>query len=92
MRPADTNGNGADAETLALQALVWLLSDEARTQRLTAITGLDGDTLRSGLGETAILGAIMDYLAGHEADMIACAQALGCAPEALTRARARLSA
>lgn len=92
MRPDDTNGNAADPETLALHALVWVLSDDDRASRMAAITGLTGDTLRGGLGDPAILGAIMDYLAGHEADMVACAEALGCKPEALAAARARLSA
>ena len=32
--------NKSDADTLALSALAWILSDEARAQRLLGMTGL----------------------------------------------------
>ena len=80
-----------DPNTLALSALVWILEDDRRTERLLALTGLDGEDIRSRLMDPALLAAVLDYLAGYEPDLIACAQALGHRPEQLIQARERLS-
>jgi hypothetical protein len=80
-----------DAQVLALNALVWVLSDERRTERLTALTGLDGAEIRARLTDPSLLGAVLDFLGGHEPDLIACAQALGHRPETLIRARDKLA-
>ncbi|MPT48634.1 MAG: DUF3572 family protein [Sphingobium sp.] len=81
MLPPNENGNGA--EIIALQALVWVLGDEDRAARLLALTGLDADQLRAGVDDPAILGAVFDFLAAHEPDLLACADWLGLAPEKL---------
>ena len=95
MRTRDTNevGNqkgGNDAESLALQALVWILSDQDRAERLIAVTGLDPDDLRARAGEPAVLSAVLGFLENYEPDLIACAESLGVKPEALVRARAAI--
>ena len=95
MRTRDTNevGNqkgGDDAESLALQALVWILSDQDRAERLIAVTGLDPDDLRARAGEPAVLSAVLGFLENYEPDLIACAESLGVTPEALVRARAAI--
>ncbi len=94
MRPLQDNGkpdDGPDATTLALMALGWTLSDERRADRLLALTGLDADALRAGLDRPAILGAALAFLADHEPDLIACADAIGSSPAALIAAQERLS-
>jgi hypothetical protein len=93
MRTRDSNevGNqkgGSDAESLALQALVWILSDQDRAERLIAVTGLDPDDLRARAGEPAVLSAVLGFLENYEPDLIACAESLSVKPEALVRARA----
>ena len=75
---------------LALRALGWIVSDEPRAERLLGMTGLDPDMLRASLGSQATLAAILAFLTGHEADLIACAEALDVKPEALAAAAARL--
>ena len=50
------------------------------------------DALRGGLGDPGVLGAVLDFLAGHEPDLIGAADALGVKPEALIDAARRLSA
>jgi Protein of unknown function (DUF3572) len=82
---------GQDDSALALSALIWILGDPARADRLLALTGLDADALRHGLGETATLAAVLDFLCGHEADLIACARDLEVTPDSLARARERLT-
>ncbi|MDF0545680.1 DUF3572 domain-containing protein [Sphingobium sp. H39-3-25] len=79
------------AEILALQALGWILADSGRAQRLLDMTGLTPDALRAGAGDPAVLGAVLGFLAGHEPDLIACAQALDERPEAIVAAQEALS-
>ena len=75
---------------LALQALGWILSDEPRAERLLGLTGLAPDELRASLGEQATLAAILAFLAGHENDLVACADALQVPPATLAAAAQRL--
>lgn len=86
----------ADPEALALSALGWVLSDETHADRLIALTGITPDELRDrlGAGDAArrdVLIALMDFLMAHEPDLLACADALSVAPEALVDAHAALS-
>jgi hypothetical protein len=75
---------------LALDALVWTLSEPARASRLLDSTGLDPSELRARAGDPALLAATLGFLEAYEPDLIACADALGIAPTALTAARAAL--
>ncbi|MDB5697369.1 MAG: hypothetical protein JWN69_173 [Alphaproteobacteria bacterium] len=88
--PNDAGRDGEAAATLALSALGWTLSDEARADRLLALTGLTPDDLRSRLADPALLAALLRFLEGHESDLLACADALGVAPTALVEARRSL--
>jgi predicted component of type VI protein secretion system len=75
---------------LALSALAWTLADEARAQRLLALTGLSGADLRERLADPSALAAVLGFLEAHEPDLLACAEALGVEPGALAEARRRL--
>lgn len=91
--PAKVRGASDDAVTsISLSALVWTLEDPARAQRLLDLTGLTPDILRAGVGDPAILAALLDFLAGHERDLVACAEAIGIGPAELIAARDRLQA
>lgn len=80
-----------DPEALTLSALGWLLHDEPRAERFLALTGLTPDELRAGLGDPALLGAVLDFLCAHEPDLLAAADALGVDPAEIAGARARLA-
>ena len=86
----DSPADDSDPGTLALLALAWTLGDERRADRLLALTGLDADALRAGVDNPAVLGAVLDFLADHEPDLIACAEAIHTTPEALIAAKHRL--
>jgi hypothetical protein len=88
MRAADTNT--PDAATLALSALAWILSDSDRAERLLALTGLDADELRGRAGDPVLLAAVLGFLANHEPDLLACADALAVRPEAFAIAQQAL--
>lgn len=82
--------NAGDAATLALLALSWLLADGERAERLLSLTGMTADDLRAGAGNPGILAEIIRYLEGHEADLVAAADAIGTSPVALVNARIEL--
>ena len=75
---------------LGLNALIFVLGDAARAGRLLALTGLAPDDLRVGLNNPAVLGAVLEFLANHEADLVAAAAALDIAPATLAAAWERL--
>jgi hypothetical protein len=75
-----------------LAALGWVLSDEDRAGRLLALTGLTPDDLRAGLADPGLLGAVLDFLAAHEPDLVAAAEALGVGPQDFASARRGLGA
>ncbi len=80
-----------DAPALALQALGWVLSDDPRAERFLGLTGLTPEELRAGLGEPAILGAVLDFLANHEDDLVNAASAFNISPAAIIAARKDLA-
>lgn len=81
-----------EAETLALHALGWTLSDPDRAGRLLALTGLDPAAIRAGAaaGDAGMLAAVLDFLERHEPDLVAAAAAIGTEPARLIAARALL--
>lgn len=83
---------GVDAQTLALSALGWVLSDQDRAERLLALTGLTPEDLRERLADPAVLAAVLDFLCAHERDLVAAAEALQVPPQDLASARERLAA
>ena len=68
-----------------------MLADEDRAERLLALTGLTPEALREGLGDPAVLGAVLEFLCGHEADLVAAAHELQVEPQVLAQARDALS-
>jgi hypothetical protein len=89
--PSSPNDSaGGDPQALALGALGWLLQSESRAERLLALTGLTPDALRAGIGDCAVLAAVLEFLAAHEPDLVGAAEALGVKPEALVRAAGEL--
>ena len=80
------------AAALALKSLAWTLTDQARADRLLALTGLDPEGLRARIGEPEVLAAAIKFLEAHEPDLLACAEALDAKPEAIVAARRSLEA
>ena len=80
----------ADPVALALRALAWTLAEQARADRMLALTGLDGDDLRERAMEPAVLAAVLGFLEAYEPDLIACAEALDVKPSDLVEARKTL--
>jgi hypothetical protein len=83
----DRTTSAPDPQALALGALGWLLADSARADRLLSLTGLTPEALREGLGDPAMLTAVLDFLCAHEPDLVGAAEALDVPPAALVSAR-----
>jgi hypothetical protein len=77
---------------LALSALGWIIGQPDRAERLLSLTGLSPEALREGLGDPAVLGAVIEFLRAHEPDLIAAAEALGVEPGELAAVAERLIA
>jgi len=80
----------SDAEAVALAAVAWIVADDAMLTRFVTLTGCGADEIRLRLGQPAFLGAVLDFLLGNEADVIAFAAHQGFAPETPMLARAML--
>jgi len=63
-----------------------------RAERLLSLTGLSPEALREGLGDPAVLGAVIEFLRAHEPDLIAAAEVLGVEPGELAAVAERLNA
>jgi Protein of unknown function (DUF3572) len=79
-----------DDDALALRALAWTLADDRRAARFLDLTGIEPTGLRERIGDPALLGAVLAFLQGHQADLLACAEAIGVRPEQLIAAHERL--
>lgn len=75
------------AQVLALQALAWLASDEDRLGPFLAQSGVGAAELRARAGEAEVLAAVLDFLLGDEAQLLAFAAEAGERPEDIVLAR-----
>jgi hypothetical protein len=83
--------NRERAMELALNCLVWILSDLSRAQRLLSLSGLTPDQLRAGANDPSVMAEILAFLEGHEPDLVAAAQASDTTPQRLIEAKRILS-
>jgi hypothetical protein len=90
IRTAPVKMTASDAEAVALQAVAWIVADDALRDRFVALTGCGSDELRMRLTQPAFLGAVLDFLLGNEADVVAFAEHAGFAPETMLLARSML--
>lgn len=81
-----------DAERVAIDALTYLAGDPDRLSRFLALTGLGPDTLRAAASSPDFLASVLAHIVAHEPDLIACAEAIGVAPQAIVEAAERLQA
>ena len=82
--------DGEAAETLALEALAFLASDERRLGALLAQAGWTLPELRAGLADSHVLAGILDFVLSDERLLVAFCEVSGCGPETPMRARRAL--
>lgn len=79
------------AAIVGLQALAHVAGDPDLGPRFLALSGIDVETLRDRAGDPVVLAAVIDFLTAREADLIACAEAIGSKPQAIVAAGAALA-
>lgn len=80
----------ASAETLALQALAWLVGNEDLLPVFLGASGASEADLRARAGEPEFLGSILDFLMMDDAWVISFCDAQGLAYETPMKARMSL--
>ena len=78
------------AETLALQALAWLVGEEDLIGVFLGSTGTSEAELRDRAGDPEFLGSVLDFLLMDDAWVIRFCDSQGIAYERLMQARAAL--
>lgn len=78
------------AETIGLEALGYIVSDEPTFAALQAQTGMGPDELRAGASDPAVLGALLDFILDDDQRTIAFCEACEIEPEQPMRARIAL--
>lgn len=86
-----TKLDAAAADDIALRALAFLATDEARLWRFLDLTGLAPDTLRAAAGRPGFTAAVLDHVASDESLLMAVADGIGETPERVAQAQAVLS-
>ncbi len=82
--------NQEHAETLAIQALSWLASDEEILSQFLNVTGAAPGDLRARAVEPEFLGFVLDFIMRDDETILGFCEAVGAAPEAVQRARSTL--
>lgn len=79
-----------EAETIALEALGFIVADEPTFSALQAQTGMGPDDLRAGAADPQVLGALLDFILDDDRRTIAFCEACQLEPEMPMRARVAL--
>ena len=82
--------NEEHAETLAIQALSWLASDEEILSQFLNMTGAAPGDLRARAQEPEFLGFVLDFILRDDETILGFCNAIGAPPEAIPQARATL--
>lgn len=80
----------SDAETVAIQAIAFISADDVLLSRFVTLTGCGLDVLRDRVSDPEFLGAVLDFVLGDEACVVAFAEQSGLHPEAASLARRML--
>ncbi|TNE63290.1 MAG: DUF3572 family protein [Alphaproteobacteria bacterium] len=78
--------NSEHAQSVALSAVAFILSEDALRDRFLGLTGLDGAELRNRLSDKDFLASVLEFILGHEPDVLAFAAHAGEKPEAVQAA------
>ena len=77
----------ATAETIALQALVFIAGDEDTLNAFMASTGFSVTDLKASAADPAFLGGVLDFVLQDDRNVLGVCQSVGLTPEDLFRAR-----
>lgn len=84
------NHTRESAETIALQALGWLVGDEELLPIFQGATGISEGDLRAAAADPVLLGSVLDFILMDDAWIIACCDAQKIPYERLMEVRQNL--
>ncbi|NWG23980.1 MAG: DUF3572 domain-containing protein [Pseudorhodoplanes sp.] len=79
------------SEAVAVRAFAFIAGDVERLGAFLAATGIGPDMIRKAARDPGFLGGVLDYVAGDESLLVACAKEIDLKPEDIMRAHAVLS-
>ncbi|MGL4488828.1 MAG: DUF3572 domain-containing protein [Rhizobiaceae bacterium] len=75
-----------DAESLSINALLWIAGDAAMMRRFLDLTGIEADQIRIAAQEPAFLAGVLKFILAHEPTLIAFAQSADIHPSTVGQA------
>lgn len=78
------------AETVAVQALTWMVGETEILQIFLNETGASAQDLKDGAGEPEFLASVLDFLLLEDSVVIRCCDELDLPRDSLMRARVSL--
>ncbi|WOC17326.1 DUF3572 domain-containing protein [Pseudochrobactrum sp. MP213Fo] len=78
--------NQNDAETLAIEALVFLAQEPELMNRFLSLTGIEASSIREAAGEPAFLTGVLQFYLAHEPTLMKFCEASGHQPESMNQA------
>jgi hypothetical protein len=69
------------AQAIALQAAAFIFSEDALRDRFLALSGTGVEDIRARIEDREFLASLLEFLMGHEPDVLAFAGASGEKPE-----------
>jgi hypothetical protein len=79
------------SEAVAVRAFAFIGADVERLGDFLAATGIGPDMIRKAARDPAFLSGVLDYVAGDERLLVACAKEVDLTPEDIMRAQSVLS-
>lgn len=78
------------AETIAIQALGYIASDQTLLDRFVGVTGIEPQHMRRAAGEPGFLAGVLQFMLAHEPTLLAFSEATGVPPASVAAARQAL--
>lgn len=85
------HSGSADATETATTVLAWMAGEQDILSRFLALTGAGPQDLRQMAADPGFLGAILDFIMGHEPDLMRFCEETGNRPEDVAAAWQKLS-
>jgi hypothetical protein len=75
-----------DAESLSINALLWIAADPVMMRRFLDLTGIEADQIRAVAQEPSFLAGVLKFILAHEPTLLAFAQSADIHPSAVAKA------
>ena len=87
----NSSNNTLAADTIAAEALSWMVSDPELLGRFFALTGVDAGDIRHAAADPGFLTGVLDFIMAHEPTLMAFAESSGIKPEKIAAAARTLN-